>query len=311
MRDLTPKPSDLDPIEIASRDKIAALQLDRLRWSLAHAYENVAHYRQAFDAAGVHPDDLHELSDLAEFPFTVKQDLRDNYPFGMFAVPRERIVRVHASSGTTGRPTVVGYTSRDIDTWATVVARSMRAAGTRPGDVVHVAYGYGLFTGGLGAHYGRGKARLHRRSRLRRHDAETGAADRGFRRLHDHGDALLRAFDPRRVPRAGPATRAKARSRWASSARSHGPTPCGRKSSRPSTCTRVDIYGLSEVMGPGVASECVETKDGLHIWEDHFYPEVIDPRDRRCPFPMARSGNSSLPRSPRRPFRSSATAPVI
>jgi phenylacetate-CoA ligase len=154
MRDLSPKPSDLDPIEIASRDEIAALQLSRLRWSLSHAYTNVAHYRQAFDAAGVHPDDLQDLSDLAKFPFTVKQDLRDNYPFGMFAVPRDQVARVHASSGTTGKPTVVGYTAKDIDTWASVVARSMRAAGTRRGDVVHVAYGYGLFTGGLGAHYG-------------------------------------------------------------------------------------------------------------------------------------------------------------
>jgi phenylacetate-CoA ligase len=154
MRDLTPDPATLDPIETASRDEIAALQIDRLRWSLRHAYENVPHYRHAFDIVGVHPDDLRDLSDLAKFPFTVKQDLRDNYPFGMFAVPRERIARVHASSGTTGKPTVVGYTARDIDTWASVVARSMRAAGTRPGDVVHVAYGYGLFTGGLGAHYG-------------------------------------------------------------------------------------------------------------------------------------------------------------
>jgi len=154
MRDLSPNPADLDPIEIASRDEIAALQLDRLRWSLSHAYENVPHYRASFDAAGVHPDDLQDLSDLSKFPFTVKQDLRENYPFGMFAVPRGQVARVHASSGTTGKPTVVGYTAKDIDTWATVVARSMRAAGTRAGDVVHVAYGYGLFTGGLGAHYG-------------------------------------------------------------------------------------------------------------------------------------------------------------
>ena len=154
MKDLTPDRKSLDPIEIASRDEIEALQLERMKWSLAHAYENVPHYRASFDAAGVHPSDLKNLKDLAKFPFTVKQDLRDNYPFGMFAVPREQVARVHASSGTTGQPTVVGYTKNDLDTWATVMARSMRASGTRPGDLVHIAYGYGLFTGGLGAHYG-------------------------------------------------------------------------------------------------------------------------------------------------------------
>src|SRR5690349_5030282 len=154
MKDLTPRKQDLDPIEIASRDEIEALQLKRLKWSLRHAYENVPHYRKVFDAKGVHPDDLKDLSDLRKFPFTVKQDLRDNYPFGMFAVPREKVLRIHASSGTTGKPTVVGYTQNDLDVWADCMARSMRASGTRPGDVVHVAYGYGLFTGGLGRHYG-------------------------------------------------------------------------------------------------------------------------------------------------------------
>ena len=154
MKDLTPRREDLDPIEIASRDQISSLQLARLQQMVRHAYDNVAHYRARFDGAGVHPDDLTSLEDLAKFPFTVKSDLRDNYPFGMFAVPREQIVRIHASSGTTGKPTVVGYTQADIDVWSTVVARSMRASGTRPGDLVHVAYGYGLFTGGLGAHYG-------------------------------------------------------------------------------------------------------------------------------------------------------------
>ena len=154
MLDLTPEKSSLDPIEIASRDEIQALQLERMKWSLNHAYENVPHYRKAFDEKGVHPDDLKSLSDLSKFPFTVKSDLRDNYPFGMFAVPREQVVRVHASSGTTGKPTVVGYTANDINMWATVMARSIRASGGRPGDVCHVAYGYGLFTGGLGAHYG-------------------------------------------------------------------------------------------------------------------------------------------------------------
>jgi len=276
MRDLTPKPSDLDPIEIASRDKIAALQLDRLRWSLAHAYENVAHYRQAFDAAGVHPDDLHELSDLAEFPFTVKQDLRDNYPFGMFAVPRERIVRVHASSGTTGRPTVVGYTSRDIDTWATVVARSMRAAGTRPGDVVHVAYGYGLFTGGLGAHYGAEKLGCTVVP------VSGGMTPRQVQLIEDFGASTIMVTpsyalsildeyrEQGRDPRESPLTVGIFGAEpWTNAMR--------QEIEQAFDMHAVDIYGLSEVMGPGVASECVETKDGLHIWEDHFYPEVIDP----------------------------------
>ena len=149
-----PAPGDLEPIETASLDELRALQLERLKWSVRHAYENVPHYRKRFDESGVHPDDLKSLEDLAKFPFTTKYDLRDNYPYGMFAVPREKIVRIHASSGTTGKPTVVGYTKKDIDTWADVVARSIRAAGGRPGDIVHVAYGYGLFTGGLGAHYG-------------------------------------------------------------------------------------------------------------------------------------------------------------
>ncbi len=205
--------ADLEPIERASRDELQALQLERLRRTLQHAYENVAHYRRAFDAKGVHPGDLRTLADLAKFPFTVKSDFRDNYPFGLLAVPREQCVRLHASSGTTGKPTVVGYTAGDIDNWAHLVARSIRAAGGRAGDIVHVAYGYGLFTGGLGAHYG-----------------------------------------------AEP---------WTEAMRREIETNAG--------IDAVDIYGLSEVMGPGVASECVETKDGPVIWEDHFYPEIIDP----------------------------------
>jgi phenylacetate-CoA ligase len=276
MRDLSPKPTDLDPIEIASRDEIAALQLDRLRWSLAHAYENVPHYRQAFDAAGVHPDDLRDLSDLAKFPFTVKQDLRDNYPFGMFAVPRERIVRVHASSGTTGRPTVVGYTARDIDTWATVVARSMRSAGTRPGDVVHVAYGYGLFTGGLGAHYGAEKLGCTVVP------VSGGMTPRQVQLIEDFGASTImvtpsyalsildeyreQGRDPRESPLQVGIFGAEP---WTNAMR--------QEIEQAFDMHAVDIYGLSEVMGPGVANECVETKDGLHIWEDHFYPEVIDP----------------------------------
>jgi phenylacetate-CoA ligase len=276
MRDLTPKPSDLDPIEIASRDEIAALQLARLRWSLSHAYENVAHYRQAFDAAGVHPDDLKDLSDLARFPFTVKQDLRDNYPFGMFAVPRSDVARVHASSGTTGKPTVVGYTARDIDTWASVVARSMRAAGTRPGDVVHIAYGYGLFTGGLGAHYGAEKLGCTVVP------VSGGMTPRQVQLIEDFGASTImvtpsyalsildeyreQGRDPRESPLQVGIFGAEP---WTNAMRS--------EIEQAFDMHAVDIYGLSEVIGPGVANECVETKDGLHIWEDHFYPEVIDP----------------------------------
>jgi phenylacetate-CoA ligase len=276
MRDLTPKPSDLDPIEIASRDEIAALQLARLRWSLWHAYENVAHYRQAFDAAGVHPNDLKDLNDLARFPFTVKQDLRDNYPFGMFAVPRSDVARVHASSGTTGKPTVVGYTARDIDTWASVVARSMRAAGTRPGDVVHIAYGYGLFTGGLGAHYGAEKLGCTVVP------VSGGMTPRQVQLIEDFGASTImvtpsyalsildeyreKGRDPRESPLQVGIFGAEP---WTNAMRS--------EIEQAFDMHAVDIYGLSEVIGPGVANECVETKDGLHIWEDHFYPEVIDP----------------------------------
>jgi phenylacetate-CoA ligase len=276
MRDLTPKPSDLDPIEIASRDEIAALQLARLRWSLSHAYENVAHYRQAFDAAGVHPNDLKDLNDLARFPFTVKQDLRDNYPFGMFAVPRSDVARVHASSGTTGKPTVVGYTARDIDTWASVVARSMRAAGTRPGDVVHIAYGYGLFTGGLGAHYGAEKLGCTVVP------VSGGMTPRQVQLIEDFGASTImvtpsyalsildeyreQGRDPRESPLQVGIFGAEP---WTNAMRS--------EIEQAFDMHAVDIYGLSEVIGPGVANECVETKDGLHIWEDHFYPEVIDP----------------------------------
>jgi len=276
MRDLTPRKSDLDPIEIASRDEIEALQLDRLKWSLAHAYENVPMYRRRFDEAGVHPDDLKTLKDLARFPFTVKQDLRDNYPFGLFAVPRDRILRVHGSSGTTGKPTVVGYTQKDIDTWADLVARSMRASGTRPGDIVHVAYGYGLFTGGLGAHYGAERlgctvvpvsgGMTPRQVMLIRDFAPTTIMVTPSYMLNILDEFRREGVDPRETSLevgifgAEPWTNAM-REEVESSFDMHA----------------VDIYGLSEVMGPGVANECVETKDGLHIWEDHFFPEVIDP----------------------------------
>jgi phenylacetate-CoA ligase len=266
----------LHPIETASRDEIAALQLSRLKWTLAHAYANVPHYRQAFDAVGIHPDDVRDLADLARLPFTTKADLRANYPFGMFAVPRERIARIHASSGTTGRPTVVGYTKADIDTWAEVCARSIAAAGGGPGDRVHVAYGYGLFTGGLGAHYGA------ERLGCTVIPVSGGFTERQVQLIEDFQPEIIMVtpsymlaiadcyaqagLDPRRsslrvgIFGAEPwtnAMRAEIEDRFAMDA--------------------VDIYGLSEVIGPGVASECVETKDGLHLWEDHFYPEIIDP----------------------------------
>ena len=276
MEDRTPNRADLDPIEIASRDEITALQLERMKWSLAHAYENVPHYRASFDAAGVHPGDLKLLSDLARFPFTVKQDLRANYPFGMFAVPREKVVRVHASSGTTGKPTVVGYTAKDIDTWATVMARSMRASGTRPGDVVHISYGYGLFTGGLGAHYGAEKLGCTVVP------VSGGMTPRQVTLIEDFGATTImvtpsyalsildeyraQGLDPRKSPLKVGIFGAEP---WTNAMR--------LEIEQAFDMHAVDIYGLSEVMGPGVANECVETKDGLHIWEDHFYPEVIDP----------------------------------
>jgi phenylacetate-CoA ligase len=267
---------DLDPIEIASRDEIAALQLQRLRWSLNHAYKNVPHYRAAFDAAGVHPDDLRDLSDLAKFPFTAKDDLRANYPFGMFAVPRDEVVRVHASSGTTGKPTVVGYTRNDIELWADLMARSTRAAGGRPGDVVHVSYGYGLFTGGLGAHYGA------ERLGCTVIPVSGGMTERQVQLIEDFGATIImvtpsymlaiadeykrQGLDPRKSPlRIG----------------MHGAEPWTQAMRAEIEATfdmdALDLYGLSEVIGPGVACECVETKDGLHLWEDHFYPEVVDP----------------------------------
>ncbi len=276
MDDRTPPRDSLDPIEIASRDEIAALQLQRLKWSLGHAYANVPFYRQAFDQAGIHPDDVTDLTDLAKFPFTVKQDLRDNYPFGLFAVPREQVARIHASSGTTGQPTVVGYTARDIDTWASVVARSLRAGGTRPGDVVHVAYGYGLFTGGLGAHYGAEKLGCTVVP------VSGGMTPRQVRLIEDFGASTIlvtpsymlsildeyreQGRDPRQSPLKVDIFGAEP---WTNAMR--------EEIEQAFDMHAVDIYGLSEVMGPGVANECVETKDGLHIWEDHFYPEVIDP----------------------------------
>ncbi|MGH3281828.1 MAG: phenylacetate--CoA ligase PaaK [Trebonia sp.] len=270
------EPAELEPIETASVDELRALQLERLRWSLRHAYDNVKYYRKTFDVAAVHPDDLKDPSDLAKFPFTSKASLRDNYPFGMFAVPRERVARVHASSGTTGRPTVVGYTARDVDTWATVMARSIRAAGGRPGHIVHVAYGYGLFTGGLGAHYGA------ERLGCTVVPVSGGMTERQVTLIRDFQPDIImvtpsymlniidelerQGLDPVRCSLKYGIFGAEP---WTNEMRAEIEARAGLDAT--------DIYGLSEVMGPGVAQECVEAKDGLHVWEDHFYPEVIDP----------------------------------
>ena len=271
-----PRPDELDPIEIASRDELAALQLARLQWSLAHAYDHVPHYRKAFDAAGVHPRECRSLADLAKFPFTVKTDLRDNYPFGMFAVPREQVVRIHASSGTTGKPTVVGYTRKDIDTWATVMARSIRAAGGRAGDIVHIAYGYGLFTGGLGAHYGAEKlgATVIPMS--------GGQTEKQVQLIVDFKPDIIMVTPSymlaiaEEMERQGIDPKASSLSIGIFGAEPWTPT-MRRAIESVMDIDAIDIYGLSEVIGPGVAQECIETKDGLTIWEDHFYPEVVDP----------------------------------
>jgi phenylacetate-CoA ligase len=266
----------LEPIERASRDELQALQLERLRATLAHAYGNVPHYRRAFDAKGVQPADLQSLADLAKFPFTVKTDFRDHYPFGLLAVPRERCVRIHASSGTTGKPTVVAYTQRDIDTWAGLVARSIRAAGGRRGDIVHVSYGYGLFTGGLGAHYGAEKLGC---TVIPMSGGQTEKQVQLIRDLKpdiimvtpSYMQVLIEEFVRQGVDPRGSSLRVGifGAEPW---------TEAMRKEIEAAADMRaVDIYGLSEVMGPGVASECVETQDGPVIWEDHFYPEIIDP----------------------------------
>jgi len=271
-----PEPGDLEPIETASRDELAALQLSRLRWSLRHAYDNVAHYRSSFDRAGVHPDDLKSLADLAQFPFTVKSDLRDNYPFGMFAVPRSSVVRIHASSGTTGKPTVVGYTRNDIDTWAIAMARSIRAAGGRAGDIVHIAYGYGLFTGGLGAHYGA------ERLGATVVPMSGGQTEKQVQLIADFKPDIIMVTPSymlaiaEEMERQGIDPRACSLSIGIFGAEPWTPTMRTAIETK-LAIDAIDIYGLSEVMGPGVAQECIETKDGLTIWEDHFYPEVIDP----------------------------------
>jgi phenylacetate-CoA ligase len=271
------RPAGLEPIETASPDELQALQLDRLRWTLNHAYQNVPLYRAKFDRAGVHPKGCRALEDLRHYPFTTKQDLRDSYPYGMFAVPREQIARIHASSGTTGRPTVVGYTARDLSTWADVVARSIRAAGGRPGDRVHVAYGYGLFTGGLGAHAGA------ERLGCTVVPVSGGMTERQVRLILDFEPdvimvtpsyllTILDEFERQGVDPRGTTLRVGifGAEPWTEQMRQEVEQRTGMDA--------VDIYGLSEVIGPGVSQECVETKDGLHVWEDHFYPEVIDPQ---------------------------------
>jgi phenylacetate-CoA ligase len=270
-------PTDaLEPIERASVDELSATQLQRLKWSLKHAYEHVPHYRRSFDAAHVHPDDLKQLSDLSKFPLMGKKELRDNYPFGLFAVPREQVVRIHASSGTTGKPTVVGYTAKDIDTWANLVARSIRAAGGRAGDTVHIAYGYGLFTGGLGAHYGA------ERLGCTVVPMSGGQTEKQVQLIQDFQPTIImvtpsymlnileefgrQGLDPVKSSLEIGIFGAEP---WTNAMRTEIESRAG--------IDAVDIYGLSEVMGPGVANECIETKDGPVIWEDHFYPETIDP----------------------------------
>lgn len=268
--------SELDPIEVASREEIQSLQLSRLKKTLEHAYKNVPFYKDSFDKAGVHPSDISSLSDLSKFPFLVKQDLRDNYPFGLFAVPREEVVRIHASSGTTGKPTVVGYTNNDIDTWADLVARSIYAAGGRAGDIIHIAYGYGLFTGGLGAHYGA------ERLGCTVIPMSGGQTEKQVQLIQDFKPKIImvtpsymlnlieeferQGIDPRETSLKIGIFGAEP---WTNAMRKEIEERTG--------IDAVDIYGLSEVMGPGVASECVESKDGPVIWEDHFYPEIIDP----------------------------------
>ncbi|MEU6710191.1 phenylacetate--CoA ligase PaaK [Nonomuraea sp. NPDC046802] len=271
-----PMPDELDPVERVSRDELMALQLERLRWTLAHAYQNVPLYRRKFDAAGVHPSDCEELGDLVKFPFTTKQDLRESYPFSMFAIPRERVVRIHASSGTTGQPSVVGYSSKDLDVWAEVMARSIRASGGRPGDIVHVAYGYGLFTGGLGAHYGA------ERLGCTVVPVSGGMTPRQVRLIADFRPDIIMVTPSYMLALLDEFAAAGLDPR-ASSLRIgiFGAEPWTERMREEIEgrfdLHAVDIYGLSEVMGPGVANECVESKDGLHIWEDHFYPETVDP----------------------------------
>ncbi|MCF8480428.1 MAG: phenylacetate--CoA ligase [Rhodospirillum sp.] len=276
MEDLAPKPGELEAIETASRDEISALQLERLTWSLRHAYGKSPFYRQRFDAAGIHPDDCRSLEDLAKFPFTTKQDLRDSYPFGMFAVSRDQLNRLHASSGTTGKPTVVGYTAKDLEVWSQVMIRSLRAAGARPHMMLHNAYGYGLFTGGLGVHVGA------ERMGMAVVPISGGMTERQVQLIEDFKpdvitvtpSYMLAILDQFRAVGLDPRLSSLkvgifGAEPWTDEMR--------KEIEAAFDMHAVDIYGLSEIMGPGVACECVETKDQLHVWEDHFYPEVIDP----------------------------------
>jgi phenylacetate-CoA ligase len=271
-----PSRGDLEPIEIASRDEIAALQLRRLKWTLKHAYKNVAHYRARLDAAGVHPEDLRRLEDIRKFPFTTKEDLRVTYPFGMFAVPREQVLRLHASSGTTGKPTVVGYTRRDLDIWADLVARSIRASGGRQGDIVHVAYGYGLFTGGLGAHAGA------ERLGCTVVPMSGGMTERQVQLITDFKPDIIMVTPSYMLAIADEFEHQGIDAQHCSiKIGIHGAEPwtdaMRREIEQRFAIDAVDIYGLSEVLGPGIANECVESKDGPTLWEDHFYPEIVDP----------------------------------
>ena len=270
----------LEAIEKAPLAELQALQLERMHWSLRHAYDRVPHYRRKFDAAGVKPEHLRTLEDLARFPFTTKADLRETYPFGMFAVPMDQVVRIHASSGTTGKPTVVGYTAKDIDTWSHVMARSIRAAGARPGDKVHVAYGYGLFTGGLGAHYGA------ERLGLAVIPLGGGMTERQVQLIADFKPEIIMVTPSYMLAIADEMERQGLDPKKSSLRIGiFGAEPWThemRKQIEARTSLQaIDIYGLSEVMGPGVAQECIETKDGLTVWEDHFYPEVVDPASGR------------------------------
>ena len=282
----------LEPVEKCPLAELKALQLERLRWSLRHAYDNVAHYRRKFDAAGVKPEDCRSLDDLRRFPFTAKADLRDTYPFGLFAVPMDRIVRIHASSGTTGKPTVVGYTAKDIDMWTHVMARSIRAAGARPGDKVHVAYGYGLFTGGLGAHYGA------ERLGLAVIPLGGGMTERQVQLIRDFRPDIIMVTPSYMLAIADEMERQgldpkKASLRIGIFGAEPWTNELRNSIEQRTSLQAIDLYGLSEVIGPGVAQECIETKDGLTIWEDHFYPEIVDP-DTGQPLPDGEKGELVL-----------------
>jgi phenylacetate-CoA ligase len=271
-----PLPGDLEPIETASRDEISALQLERLKWSVRHTYDNVEPYRRKCQEQGVHPDDLQTLADLAKFPFMTKSDLRDNYPFGLFAVPRDQVVRLHASSGTTGKSVVVGYTQKDIDNWADLIARSLRAAGVRKGDMVHNAYGYGMFTGGLGAHYG------IERLGCTAVPMSGGQTEKQVQQITDFRPDAIMVTPSYSLVIAEEFERLGIKPEDISlKVGIFGAEPWGEgmrnEIERKLGIDAIDIYGLTEVMGPGVACECIETKDGPVIWEDHFYPEIIDP----------------------------------